>query len=123
MNWQAKWSKPSWETEGEAPLFIRKFRTEKAVTSAVLRMTGMGTYEASINGVRVSEDVLAPGWTSYAKRLQVQTYEVTEKFPNLTQALNRRKIYARFSTLNQMQDVKDYKEQKEELAYLQQNCF
>ena len=78
MNWQAKWIKPSWETEGEAPLFIRKFRTEKAVTSAVLRITGMGTYEASINGVRVSEDVLAPGWTSYAKRLQVQTYEVTD---------------------------------------------
>ena len=74
MNWQAKWIRPSWENEGEAPLFSKAFCVKKALASAVLRMTGMGTYEAAINGARVSEDVLAPGWTSYAKRLQVQTY-------------------------------------------------
>ena len=78
MEWRAKWIKPSWENEGEAPLFSRKFRAERAVASAVLRMTGLGVYEAAVNGVRVSEDVLAPGWTSYAKRLQVQTYDVTD---------------------------------------------
>ncbi len=77
MNWNAKWIKPSWETEGKAPLFSKCFQVEKPVASAVLRMTGMGVYEACINGQRVSEDVLAPGWTSYTKRLQVQTYDVT----------------------------------------------
>ena len=77
MNWQAKWIKPSWETEGEAPLFSKNFRTEKPVKAAVLRLTGMGVYEAAINGARVSEDVLAPGWTTYTKRLQVQRYDVT----------------------------------------------
>ena len=44
----------------KAPLFARAFKAEKPVTSAVLRMTGMGIYEACINGRRVSEDVLAP---------------------------------------------------------------
>ena len=77
MNWQAKWIKPSWEAEGKAPLFMKRFRAQKPVVSAVLQLTGMGVYEAAINGARVSADVLAPGWTSYMKRLQVQRYDVT----------------------------------------------
>ena len=92
MDWQAKWIKPSWETEGEAPLFTKQFRAEKAVKAAVLRMTGMGTYEASVNGTRVSEDVLAPGWTTYHKRLQMQTYDVTDllaEYNELTVILGR----------------------------------
>ena len=60
MFWQAKWIKPSWETENKAPLFAKRFRVQQPVASAVLRMTGMGIYEACINGRRVSEDVLAP---------------------------------------------------------------
>ena len=77
MKWDAKWIKPSWEPESKAPLFAKQFEVQKPVSSAVLRMTGMGVYEAMINGQRVSEDVLAPGWTTYMKRLQVQTYDVT----------------------------------------------
>ena len=78
MNWQAKWIRPSWEPESKAPLFAKHFETKKPVTSAVLRLTGMGVYEAALNGQRISEDVLAPGWTTYPKRLQVQTYDVTD---------------------------------------------
>jgi len=78
MNWNAKWIKPSWEPESKAPLYAKCFEAKKAVTSAVLRLTGMGVYEAAINGVRVSEDVMAPGWTTYPKRLQVQSYDVTD---------------------------------------------
>ncbi|MBE5777297.1 MAG: alfa-L-rhamnosidase [Clostridiales bacterium] len=78
MEWNAKWIKPSWETESKAPLFAKCFQTGKPVQSAILRMTGMGVYEAAINGTRISKDVLAPGWTSYHKRLQVQTYNVTD---------------------------------------------
>ena len=40
-------------------------------------MTSHGLYELHVNGKRVSEDVLTPGWTSYATRLQYQTYDVT----------------------------------------------
>ena len=78
MEWRAKWIKPAWETGSEAPLFARDFRIEKPLTAAVLRLTGLGVYEAAINGHRISEDVLAPGWTAYTKRLQVQRYDVTE---------------------------------------------
>ena len=31
-----------------------------------------------INGRRVGDQVLAPDWTSYDKRLQYQTYDVTD---------------------------------------------
>ena len=78
MNWQAKWIQPAKDLGSMAPMFARRFRAEKPVASAVLRMTGMGIYEAALNGARISQDVLAPGWTTYIHRLQVQTYDVTE---------------------------------------------
>ncbi len=77
MKWTAKWIKPAFEAGSEAPVFSRAFRAEKPVARATLRITGLGVYEACLNGRRVSEDVLAPGWTAYMHRLQVQTYDVT----------------------------------------------
>ena len=68
--------------ESKAPLFVKQFQVEKPVTSATLRLTGMGVYEAAINGIRISEDVLAPGWTTYTNRLQVQTCDVTGLLTN-----------------------------------------
>lgn len=47
------------------------------LTSATFVATAHGVYEASINGVPVSESVLNPGWTSYPWRLQVQEFDVT----------------------------------------------
>lgn len=77
MNWQANWIKPSVDMGSKAPLFAKTFPVDKPLSSAVLRLTALGVYEAAINGQRVSEDVLAPGWTAYEHRLQVQTYDVT----------------------------------------------
>lgn len=48
------------------------------VAKARLYSTALGTYEAYLNGKRVSEDRLAPGWTDYGHRVQYQTYDVTE---------------------------------------------
>ncbi len=77
MKWTARWIKPAFEAGSEAPVFSRAFRAEKPVARATLRITGMGVYEACLNGQRISEDVLAPGWTAYMHRLQVQSYDVT----------------------------------------------
>ena len=68
------------------PVFVKEF-TGKAV-KAQLSVTAMGVYEAVLNGKRVGDFVLAPGWTSYDKRLQVQTYDVTQ----LLQEENRLEI-------------------------------
>ena len=47
------------------------------VASARLYATAHGIYVAEINGRRVGDDALAPGWTSYHRRLRYQTYDVT----------------------------------------------
>ncbi|MFE1957878.1 alpha-L-rhamnosidase [Streptomyces sp. NPDC059479] len=49
----------------------------KTVARARLYSTALGLYEAHLNGERVGEDRLAPGWTDYHKRVQYQTYDVT----------------------------------------------
>ena len=42
----------------------------------ILRISALGLYRAFINGARVGNDLLTPGWTSYDKRLSFQTYQV-----------------------------------------------
>ncbi|MGW9135688.1 family 78 glycoside hydrolase catalytic domain [Streptomyces sp. NPDC055681] len=60
-----------------APLVRRAFELRGPVRSARLYATALGAYEAEINGTRVGDDVLAPGWTAYDKRLRYQTFDVT----------------------------------------------
>jgi alpha-L-rhamnosidase len=45
---------------------------------AVVHATAHGIYELFVNGIRVGEDELTPGFTSYRKRLQVQQWDVTD---------------------------------------------
>jgi alpha-L-rhamnosidase len=47
------------------------------VATAELRITAHGIYEAFLNGVRVGDEELTPGFTSYRSRLQVQRFDVT----------------------------------------------
>ena len=60
------------------PVFRKHFPAEKEILSASLEITALGVYEAELNGERVGDFVLAPGWTSYDHRLQVQTYDVKD---------------------------------------------
>lgn len=59
------------------PYLRKEFRLEKPVRRARLYATARGLYEPYLNGERVGEDVLAPGWTDYRERIQYQTYDVT----------------------------------------------
>ncbi len=54
----------------------KKFNIE-SLEKAVLKVTALGLYYAEINGVRVGDSYLTPGWTSYNKTLQMQSYDVT----------------------------------------------
>ncbi len=53
------------------------FDVSKAIKSARLYSTALGAYEMYLNVKRVSEDLLAPGWTDYRERVMYQTYDVT----------------------------------------------
>ncbi|GAB3309291.1 glycoside hydrolase family 78 protein [Geodermatophilus aquaeductus] len=50
---------------------------EEVPVRARLYVTALGSYEVEVNGVRVGDEVLAPGWTSYRDRVLVQTHDVT----------------------------------------------
>jgi alpha-L-rhamnosidase len=55
----------------------RAFVVRKPVKQARLYATALGIYEPYVNGRRVGNDVFAPGWTEYKKRVYYQTYDVT----------------------------------------------
>ncbi len=74
----ASWIRLDGAASTVVPVFRRAFTCTKPVRSAVLEVTCDGVYEAVLNGLRVGEFILAPGWTEYRKRLQVQSYEITE---------------------------------------------
>ncbi len=61
-----------------SPLLRKGFTIDRPIRSARLYATAQGVYELSLNGRRVGDAWMAPGWTSYNKRLQVQAYDVTE---------------------------------------------
>lgn len=60
------------------PILRREFTIGKEVASARLFVSALGLYEARLNGRRVGDDVLTPGWTDYRKRVRVQAYDVAE---------------------------------------------
>lgn len=63
---------------GVVPQFRKQFTANKKIKSAVAYITAKGLYEAQINGQRVGNAYLTPGWTSYNNRLLYQTYDVTD---------------------------------------------
>ena len=78
-DWEAAWIHSAIPFEAyshPAPMLRREFAVQKEIRSARLYISGLGLYRASINGKAVGDLVLTPGWTSYAHRVQYQTYDV-----------------------------------------------
>ncbi|NOZ28373.1 MAG: family 78 glycoside hydrolase catalytic domain [Chloroflexi bacterium] len=81
-DWQAKWIEPDLDEDTSipqpCPMLRTAFTVNGAVKSARAYVTSLGLYEMELNGRRVGDQLFTPGWTSYHKRLQYQTYDVTE---------------------------------------------
>ena len=58
------------------PVIFRSFSSAGAV-KARLYVTGLGLYEARLNGERVGEEYLTPGCNDYSAYVQYQTYDIT----------------------------------------------
>lgn len=69
MEWCAKWIAPAQAMEDVCPLFGKAFSKAGDIVKGELFITAMGVYEARLNGKRVGDCVLAPGWTSYGPYL------------------------------------------------------
>lgn len=78
-DWKAKWIEMTGDTLRYAPSphFRKEFLLGKSIASARVYVTSHGYYELQLNGKKVGDQVLTPGWTSYSKRLQYQVYDVT----------------------------------------------
>jgi len=89
-DWKAKWITPGFIEDSimrPSPLFRKEFSIEKKIVAATAYITAHGLYEATINGQRIGDAYLTPGWTSYKNRLQYQAYDVTNLIKNGTNAV------------------------------------
>lgn len=92
-DWKGSWIRPrkDMDTQLEAVCCLRReFTVKGAVKQARLYATARGIFEPRLNGERVGEDYFLPGWTSYSKRVDTLTYDVTDRLtegPNVLGAI------------------------------------
>lgn len=78
--WKSKWITLGFQEDSvNRPVhyYRNTFLVRKKISSATAYITSQGMYEGFLNGQRIGNDYLTPGWTSYKKRLQYQVYDVT----------------------------------------------
>ena len=73
---RSEWIKGCEKNLRGGTVYLKNFRCAAKAEKAILKITALGVYEAKLNGERVGDFILAPGWTSYLNRLQVQSYDV-----------------------------------------------
>jgi len=79
-DWQAFWITSKRTDKDPLPLFRKEFQLDKKLTQAVIHICGLGQYELHINGKRVGDNQLDPGWTNYHKTCLYSSYDVTDLF-------------------------------------------
>ena len=67
-----------WPT-GAVKALRRNFLVTEPIASARLYATALGAYVLSINGKRVGDQILSPGWTDFRQRVIYQAYDVTDE--------------------------------------------
>jgi len=79
--WTASWitlpNEVKTKNSKPAHYYRNEFSVNKKVSTARVYVTSFGLYELYLNGEKVGDELFTPGWTSYNKRLQYQTYDVT----------------------------------------------
>ncbi|RYH02564.1 alpha-L-rhamnosidase [Salipiger sp. IMCC34102] len=75
---------------GSQACFVARTFTCKADARPVLHVTAQGLYLAFVNGQRVGEDCLTPGWTCYDNRIAFQSYDISDL---VTEGENRIEIW------------------------------
>ncbi len=79
--WHAQWITGNYKVDKRRRYPVDCFRktfTLSSVKKARLYITACGLYAAQLNGKKVGDFILAPGITDYRKRVQYQTYDVTD---------------------------------------------
>jgi alpha-L-rhamnosidase len=85
-DWSASWIHPDIKEDlsksSPAQMVRKDFVLNGEIKSARAYVTSLGLYEMELNGKRVGDEVLTPGWTAYEDRIQYQVYDVTSLLKN-----------------------------------------
>lgn len=73
----ANWPQNPHRDDRRPPVLRRDFDAREGLESARLYVTAHGVYEVEINGRRIGDDAMSPGWTPYREKLRYYTYDVT----------------------------------------------
>ena len=78
--WEADWISTENSSDVTVHYFRKGFTVEggREIKKATAYLAARGMYEASINGNRIGDAYLTPGWTSYSNRIQYQAYDVKD---------------------------------------------
>ncbi len=85
-DWKASWindggvnpaDDADYYKDNRMPLLKKDFIADKKIIAARLYITGVGYYEAYLNGKKIGHHMLDPGFTTYEKQVQYVAYDVT----------------------------------------------
>jgi alpha-L-rhamnosidase len=81
-DWQGRWIGSGITDSPDlqpSPYLRTTFAVKQPIRQARIYATAKGLYELHLNGKRIGDAVLSPGWTDYDRRIQYQTYDVTSQ--------------------------------------------
>ena len=76
-DWQAQWIGAA-DTNIPSILLRHEFTVKPGLRRALVNVCGLGEYEMTINGKKVGDEYLSPGWTKYTKTCLYNTYDITK---------------------------------------------
>jgi len=71
--------KDTFKVNNILPMLRKGFTVAKPIKKASLYISGLGHFEASLNGKKIGDHFLAPGWTKYDKEALYVTFDVTKQ--------------------------------------------
>jgi len=71
--------KDKYNSNNMLPVFRKSFKVSKTIKKATAFISGLGHFEMTLNGSKVSDDFLSPGWTKYDKEALYVTYDLTKQ--------------------------------------------
>ena len=75
-DWHAQWIGAA-DTNIPSLLLRHEFTVKPGLKRALINICGLGEYELTLNGKKVGNDFLSPGWTKYNKTCLYDTQDIT----------------------------------------------
>lgn len=75
-DWQAKWIGAA-DTNIPSLILRDELNVKPGLQRALVNVCGLGQYEMTLNGKKVGNDFLTPGWTKFDRTCLYDTYDIT----------------------------------------------